>query len=55
MSEKGDGAEETTFIFHKKKDGKCECEVDGKAYPCSSFKDAIFIFTKTCIKKGELQ
>jgi hypothetical protein len=47
--------EDTVFIFRKKENGKCECEIDGKVYPCSSFKEAVFIFNMYCIKKGELQ
>lgn len=45
--------EDTVFIFHKKENEKCECEIDGKVYPCSSFNEAIDILCKIRNEKGE--
>ena len=48
-------AEGTTFAFYKKENGKCECVIDDKVYPCSSFKEAVDILRSICTQKGELE
>ena len=55
MTNNDDRAEGTTFAFYSHSDGKCECVIDGKVYPCSSFNEAVDILYSICKKKGELK
>lgn len=52
---KEDKGDKVVFAFYSHKDGRCECVIDGEVYTCSSFRQAVDIFNKILLLKGEIE